>query len=258
MRRIILASLAVAASVTAVDVRALAAQRTTLPAVQWSAPMVAPPAVTSGFLSFYLISAYPGQKWNGGVIGRISADKPWTMYYVAIAGWPYNMAVNASTPVHLAADVTVRMLHHSSDDVDVLVESPVGNLPATIAVVPSGGAPGTFAVAGSPNVTAAYFAALDSIVSTTPSLRDLGARATADTKSAPQGDMRIGQVSPGAVLQLDRGVSLTSNGTKLLLHSGGELVRFWPAKSSWVALTNGQRVSVVENVGTRRKSHDVR
>jgi hypothetical protein len=97
------------------------------------------------------------------------------------------------------------------------------------------------------STTVAVLSGLDSIVKSTPSLRELGqAVSETNTRTAP---ITMTQVASGQAVFLDGGRRLTVIADRLVLMSGTQNQRSWPAATTWLLKTGDQLISVLERIG---------
>lgn len=223
----------------------LAAQLRATNPIVWTTVSGPPPAVTSGLVRVALNP--PQSDWNAVTLFRSTASTPWQAKYYAVK----NLTVGWVPPVPgptaaLPADARVRMQNSA-----VLVESRVGVLmpppTTTVASVTQEGGSAVSMGNFESSTMAAILSALDSIVKSTPSLRELGSAVSeANTRTAP---ITMTRLSSGQTVLLDGGRRLVVIADRLVLMSGTQNQRSWPALTTWIMKTGDQSVSVLERIG---------
>lgn len=230
----------------------LAAQVRTANPVVWSTPSTLPATVMSGLIE---VALSPAQStWNAVTLSRASTATPWQVTYYAIktlqAG-PIKLGEQKQPGPSsaLAADARVRTQTNA-----VLVESPVGIMtpPPTTTVASVTQQSGSMVSMGNfeSSTTAAILSGLDSIVTSTPSLRELGKPISErNTRTTPS---TMTQLAGGQTVFLDGARRLTVIADRLVLMSGTQNQRSWPAATTWVMKTGDQFISVLERIGVTR------
>lgn len=217
--------------------------------VAWWQPTTYPTLVTSGVVKVALDP--PQGQWNALSLSRASTATPWQLSYYALksigVGTVTFMTLKTPGPTStLAADARVR-IHGSA----ALIESPVGIMtpPPTTTVAsvkqPSGSevSMGNF----ESTTTAAILSGLDSIVNNTPSLREIGrAVLETNTRAVPITEAKL---ASGQVVFLNGGRRLVIIADRLVLMTGTQNQRSWPAATTWLLKTGDQFISVLERVG---------
>ena len=232
----------------------LAAQaRTTTPVipintVAWWQPSTFPTVVTSGLVK---VAVNPPQsEWNAAALWRASTATPWQLSYYALhtiklGTVPFMTLKKPGPTTTLAADARVR-IHGDA----VLVESPVGIMtpPPTTTVASVTQQSGSAVSMGNFESTiVSVLSGLDSIVNSIPSLRELGrAVSETNTRTVP---VTEAQLASGQVVFLDGGRRLVIIADRLVLMTGTQNQRTWPAATTWLLKTGDQFISVLERIG---------
>ena len=217
-----------------------------LVSVSWSATVL-PAIINYGGVKVALNP--PQGEWNAVVFARASTAVPWnqTYYNIQTAPWVGGntmlIGMKAGPSTALPA-VQLRMQSKA-----VFLEHPVGMVGTpTATAVANAARQGGFTVAMGNFETAslmAIWSGLDSVVKSVPSLRDL----SLNERPAETTPTMIAHVESGQTVLLDGGRRLVVAADRLVLMSGSQYQRSWPAATSWVLRTADQRISVLERVG---------
>jgi len=248
MNRTTLLLVATTTAASLLNSHTLGAQARTNPIV-WSVA-TAPTTISSGLVKVALV---PNQaEWNAVAAHRAAPTSPWQLSYYQVAGIQlpmgktFEITKKAGPTSLLPADARVRM-----QSTAVFVESPLGFVAAqptatTVASITQQGGSVMMGNFESAQI-ASVLSALDSIVSSTPTLRELQRSVSeTNTRATPTSMAHLGS---GQTLFLDGSRRLVVVTDRLALVNGSQTQRSWPAATAWVMKTGDQFVSVLERIG---------
>lgn len=214
--------------------------------VSWS-PTTPPATIAYGAAK---VALNPQQgEWNAVILFRSSTAVPWRETYYNFQTAPWVGGKTMIIGMKAGPSTTLPAVQVRRQSNAVFLEHPVGMLgePTTTAV--ANAAPQRSFAATMGNFEAltvtAIWSGLDSIANGIPSVRDM----SLNEMTTPPAPTLIAHVESGQTVFLDGGRRLVVVADRLVLMSGTQYQRSWPAATSWILRTADQRISVLEKVG---------